>query len=196
MTADDQLYPSHTPSIDDLFTQPPSAIADVVRRAFSGGAPPEELTRQQMFWYSVASTAKFLAFTSGTDPCDVDLEWARLANMTYAYLSALPCRDTVMASWMGLKVRLIDCLGDRVDYTLADSGEVFQWFREVLTLPYDEVARLLTGPSSAISPEQAVAIATMKTGAKMIAGLCETPEFRACEDYQQWIDLLLRGQDR
>jgi hypothetical protein len=189
MTVYDDMLRFEKSTVGELFTHDPGAIMDFVCRAFSGDISREDLTRHQMFWYSVASTAKFYAFTAGTDPCDVDLEWARLANVTYGFLASLPGREHVMASWMGLKARLIACLGDTVDRSLADPDEVLTWFQEILTLPFAEVERLVSGPPSALNREQDAAVSIIKEGARLVYYLRETPEYRACGDYQKWVEL-------
>lgn len=189
MTTRDELYRLDKSTTGDLFTHAPGYIADFVCRSFSGEIPRDELTHHQMLWYSIASTAKLYAFTSGVGPCEVDLEWARLANMTYEYLSELPGREHMMASWMGLKVRLIACLGDLVDEQLATPREVFEWFESCLTMPYDEVRRLMSGPERTLTPEQSLAIGALKESTRLIYFLRHTREYNTSPEYQRWVDL-------
>jgi hypothetical protein len=150
---------------------------------------PEELTHHQMLWYSIATTARFYAFTSGSGPCDIDLKWAELANLTYGHLSSLPGRDYMMPSWMGLKVRLIGCLGSAAPKSLADPLEVIDWFRGCLTVSCADARRMLAGSHGGIDQDAAASIERIREAARLVGPLRHTPEFRASPEIQQWLEL-------
>lgn len=186
MTLHDDVRHFERSAIGELFTHDAAYIRNLVCRAFSGELTPEQLTLHQMLWYSIATTARYYAFARSDISCEVDLAWAELANMTYGHLSSLPGREHMMPAWMGLKVRLIACLGDSVPRALADPAEVLGWFTSILTMSYGEAARLLGGSPKDIELQKAAAIAQIREAVRLVSPLRHTEAFQSSPAFQEW----------